>query len=209
MNAIRLVAWTVLVALSCGAWAFADRATEKGELRSVGNQKRIDAELVVSAGLEDVWHAWTTNEGAETFFSRNTNVELAIGGPYEMLFNADAPRGEQGSEGCKVLSYVPMEILSFSWGAPPKFTHARKHHTWVVVRFEDLGSNKTKVRLTHLGWDGMKTAHPAHADEWDQVYEYFSKAWPYVLDNLKKRFDEGPRWRYDEEYRGHNERTAR
>ena len=41
----------------------------------------------------------------------------------------------------------------------------------------------------------MKTAHPSHADEWDQVYEYFSKAWPYVLDNLKKRFDEGPRWR--------------
>ena len=40
----------------------------------------------------------------------------------------------------------------------------------------------------------MKRDHPDYAEQWDQVFDYFSEAWPFVLENLKKRFDEGPRW---------------
>lgn len=162
--------------------------------KSVGEKmQRIDAEIVVSASLDDVWHAWTTNEGIQTFFSPKSNVKLEIGGPYEMLFDSQAAKGKQGSEGCNILSYLPREMLSFSWSAPPQFEHAREHRTWVVVRFEELGE-RVRVRIAHLGWQEMKAAHGDYVDEWQQVFEYFSGAWPFVLDNLKKRFDEGPRW---------------
>ena len=53
----------------------------------------------------------------------------------------------------------------------------------VVVRFAAEGDG-TKVSLTQVGWgDG---------GEWDQAFDYFAKAWPRVLGNLKKRFDAGP-----------------
>jgi uncharacterized protein YndB with AHSA1/START domain len=149
---------------------------------------RIDVEAIVDGSLEDVWRCWTTNQGAQTFFAARSNIQLSIGGAYEILFNTDAPEGEQGSEGCKVLSFLPMEMLSFSWNAPPMFAHARAERTWVVVRLEAIASQQTRVKLSHLGWDEKAHADPEHADEWVQTREYFAKAWPHVLENLRKCF---------------------
>jgi uncharacterized protein YndB with AHSA1/START domain len=141
-------------------------------------------ETLVPATLEDVWHAWTTTEGTKTFFSPQTRVELAVGGPYEIHFNLDAPAGLQGSEGCLVLSYLPREMLSFSWNAPPEFGELRGQHTIVVLRFEEVEPGKVKVVLRHHGW--------GKGEGWDKLYDYFDKAWSYVLSNLKKRFVAGP-----------------
>lgn len=180
--------------LGCSGLVAGGKTMNESKGERVSGEPRIEVEIVVNASLEDVWHAWTTNEGVQTFFAKDTNIKLEIGGPFEMLFNAESPEGSKGSEGCLFLSYLPLEMLSFSWSAPPQFQHARPHRTWVVLRFEELESHKVLVKLTHLGWREMKAAHPNYSDEWDQVYDYFTKAWPYVLSNLQKRFDEGPRW---------------
>ena len=192
-NTILAVGAT-LVVLGCSGLVAKESSMSGSKEHAKSDRHRIEVETVVNASLEDVWQAWTTNEGTQSFFSKKTNVKLEIGGPFELFFDTAKPEGSQGSENCRFLSYIPMEMLSFSWNAPPKFEHARGRHTWVVIRFEQLGPRQVKVKLTHLGWDEMKSAHPNHADEWDQVYDYFAKAWPYVLENLKKRFDDGPRW---------------
>ncbi len=194
MRFAKLVYGMLLGGFLSGWLLMGERTMGAADAPSAEETQRIDLEIVVNASLNDVWRAWTTNEGVRSFFSQHTNVRLAIGGPFEMFFVSDAPEGQQGSEGCKILSYLPKEMLSFSWSAPPKFAHARRHFTWVVLRFEELSGNQVRVKLSHIGWREMKAAHPDHADEWDQVYEYFSAAWPRVLENLKKRFDEGPRW---------------
>jgi len=146
--------------------------------------KMLRKEIVVPATLPEAWNAWTTTEGTKTFFSPKTHVELAVGGPYEMHFDLDAPAGSQGSEGCVVLSYLPMEMLSFSWNAPPEFGELRGQHTVVVLRFEEVEPGKVKVVLWHHGW--------GKGEKWDKLYDYFDKAWSYVLSNLKKRFVAGP-----------------
>lgn len=154
----------------------------------------ITVSEVVNATPRDVFETLTTNEGCRTFFARETVVRLDIGGPYEMLFDASKPEGLRGSEGCVVLSYLPDRMLSFSWSAPPQFAHARTKRTWVVVLLEGLGRDRTRVNLTNLGYGRMRAMQPEHAAEWDQVQAYFSRAWPFVLGNLKRRFEEGPRW---------------
>lgn len=192
MNPVKTICGIVLgVGVAAG---LSDGDVTMQENPNPTQSQRIDVETIVNATLDDVWRAWTTNEGTQSFFAKKTNVSLAIGGPFEMHFAINAPKGQQGSEDCRFLSYLPQEMVSFSWSAPPQFPHARKHRTWVVVRFEAIGSDKVRVKLTHLGWAQMKAAHPDHADEWEKVYQYFTQAWPYVLDNLKKRFDDGPRW---------------
>jgi uncharacterized protein YndB with AHSA1/START domain len=102
-------------------------------------ERRIDRQIVVPALRDDVWRAWTTNEGAATFFAPRTNIELGLGGAYELQWSDDdeAPPGSQGSEGCTVLSYLPQEMLSFEWNAPPEFPTVRGTHTFVVVRMAD------------------------------------------------------------------------
>lgn len=186
MYAIETIAKALLLALMA-------RGVTGGVTKVIGqssvDRDRIDTEVVVKAGQDEVWDAWTTNEGVQSFFTSKTNVQLAIGGPFEMYFLDDAPKGKQGSEGCKFLSYLPKEMISFSWSAPPQFAHARKHFTWVVLRFDRIGDQQTRVRLTHLGWPEMRAAYPEHSAEWDEVYDYFAAAWPRVLTNLQARFD--------------------
>jgi uncharacterized protein YndB with AHSA1/START domain len=159
---------------------------EKKHFVSMKDQsgKILRKEISVPATLEQVWNAWTTTEGVKTFFSSEARVELAVGGPFEIYFLLDAPRGSRGSEDCQVLSYLPREMLSFSWNAPPEFGELRKKHTIVVLQFEEDGPGTVKVVLSQHGW--------GKGEEWDKLYDYFDKAWSYVLGNLKKRFVAGP-----------------
>jgi uncharacterized protein YndB with AHSA1/START domain len=147
-------------------------------------ERTIRKESLVPAPRGQVWQAWTTGEGARTFFAPRAKVNLAIGGPYEMLFDLDAPPGSRGSEGCKVLSYLPQEMLSFSWNAPPRFPELRRERTWVVVDFRPFGSEQSWVGLAHLGW--------GEGEAWDQVFDYFDQAWDVVLQRLVNRFTRGP-----------------
>ena len=148
--------------------------------------KMIEKSATVPAPASEVWKAWTTPEGVATFFAPKARLELRLGGPFEMLFAPDMPAGAQGSEGCKVLSFLPGRMLSFNWNAPPKFPAVRNggEHTFVVVEIQSLGERKTQVTLTHLGW--------REGPEWDQVYAYFNRAWEVVLARLARRFENGP-----------------
>lgn len=148
------------------------------------SNKILRRDVLVPASLEDVWKAWTTTEGLKTFFSPAAKVELVLGGPYEIYFDLEAPYGSRGSEGCRVLSYLPMEMLSFDWNAPPEFGELRRKHTVVVLQFNDAGPGKVRIVLSQLGW--------GKGEQWDKLYDYFYKAWSLVLGNLKKRFVAGP-----------------
>ncbi|MFC1572492.1 SRPBCC domain-containing protein [Candidatus Eisenbacteria bacterium] len=146
--------------------------------------RQIHKVELIEASLDDVWEAWTTDEGATTFFAPQANIDLKIGGSYEILFNPDAPEGERGAEGLKILSFLPHEMLSFEWNAPPQFPEIRKEKTWVVVQMDPVGEDKTLVGITHLGW--------CPGDDWEQVYQYFVRAWDIVLGRLEHRFASGP-----------------
>lgn len=141
-------------------------------------------EIVVDGSLPAVWDAWTTVEGVKTFFAPEAKVELFPGGAYEILFNLEEPEGSRGSEGCRVLLVIPHEMFAFDWNTPPEFGRLRDIHTQVVLRFEKVGEQKTKVIFSEYGWgDGS---------EWDELYSYFDRAWNYVLLSLKRRFESGP-----------------
>lgn len=143
--------------------------------------------VVVDATLDEVWNAWTTDKGVQSFLAPDTNIDLRIGGPFEIYFFRDPVDGQRGSEGCTILSYLPKEMLSFTWNAPPHFTHAREHHTWVVLRFDEV-EDGVRVRLAHYGWEEKKTQYPDHAEEWDVAREYFTAAWRSVLGKLQQHF---------------------
>ncbi|TVQ82785.1 MAG: hypothetical protein EA380_00330 [Phycisphaeraceae bacterium] len=136
-------------------------------------ERAIHARAIVPVAPEEAFRLWSSSEGIKEFLGVDSRIELKIGGPYELLFAPDAPEGTRGSEGCRILSYLPGRMLSFSWNAPPSFPEIREEHTHVVIEFESVAPGVTSVTLTHLGWrDG---------EDWDAVYEYFSLAWPGVM----------------------------
>ena len=142
------------------------------------SDKQIVTSIVVPAPLSSVWHGWSTGEGFGAFLGARATIELWRGGKFEVIFLEDAEPGQQGSEGCTVISFVPHEMISFTWNAPPDQPFVRNHDymTWVAVFFKEVEGG-TEVRLVHTGWP--------EGPAWQIAFDYFSKAWPWVLNAQK------------------------
>jgi uncharacterized protein YndB with AHSA1/START domain len=147
-------------------------------------ERSIDKEIVVAAGLDEVWAAWTSREGIVSFFAPDAQIEPRVGGAFHVYIDPLAKPGAKGADDMRFMALQPKQMISFDWNAPPHLAAARQQRTFVIVRFEPVDAGSTRVRLHHTGWgDG---------GEWDQTYAYFDRAWGGVLGNLKKRFESGP-----------------
>ncbi|MBD3235673.1 MAG: hypothetical protein GF330_03105 [Candidatus Eisenbacteria bacterium] len=146
--------------------------------------RALRKKILAPAPQSAVWRAWTTSAEAQTFFAPRARIDLRIGGRYEMLFLPDNPAGQRGAEGVRILSFLPEEMLSFEWNAPPQFPEIRTQKSWVVVQLAAVTEEDTQVRLTHLGW-GVRPV-------WEEVYAYFDRAWDIVLGRLQHRAAQGP-----------------
>ncbi len=172
------------IALACLAATAVYASAEPPTASAPAAAERIlRKHATIDAPLADVWHAWTTEEGITAFWGVESDIDLRIGGPYELYMGMKKPdaSGKRGSESCKILSYIPWEMLSFEWNFPPGVPSLRNSgaKTHVVLRFKSLGLSQTRVDFAQVGWkDG---------EDWDKGYAYFDKAWTWVFGRLKER----------------------
>ncbi len=153
--------------------------------KSKGRGRVVRGETVIEAGVDEVWKAWTTEEGIKTFFAPGCHVDLRVDGLYEIFFAPDAPEGERGADGMRLMAIEPGKMLSFTWNAPLHLPAIRGQRTHVVLWFDEAGPGRTRVTLAHDGW--------GEGREWDSACEYFEKAWlDVVLPRLEYRFKVGP-----------------
>lgn len=148
--------------------------------------RAIVKQVEVRAPRAEVWRVWTTSTGAQEFFAPRAHISLEPLGAYEIFFLPDTPPGSRGGDDLRVLSYLPMEMLSFEWNFPPSIPSLRGSgaRTWVVLRVEDGEEGATRVRLTHLGW--------REGEDWERGFAYFDRAWDVVLGRLRQCFETGP-----------------
>ena len=145
----------------------------------------IRHEVSVEAPIEDVWEAWTTEQGVHSFFAPASRIDLCVGGAYEILFDPAASPGERGAEGTQLLALQPPRMLAFTWNAPPHLVDVRPQFTHVQIWIQGETADKTLVTLIHTGW-GV-------GGQWDEAYAYFERAWgEVVLPRLARRFAQGP-----------------
>ena len=153
----------------------------------------IRIETMIPNPIEEIWQAWTTPAGIASFFAPACNVELKVGGLYEILFDLEAEPGLRGSEGMHILALQPPNLLSFTWNAPPELLEIRKQLTHVTVRLSEIKKGETLVTLTQDGWPPEDGWPPigggGDGGEWDKAYQYFIDAWrDVVFPRLRHRF---------------------
>lgn len=140
-------------------------------------------EAVFDGTPEEAFRAFSTSAGWKAAMGVESNIDLRVGGPYEIYFSMEPPPGERGSEGCRVLAYLPGRMLCFSWNAPPQFPNERAQRAWVVLTFTPSDGGKTAVRLEHTGFgDGGR---------WPEVRAYFDRAWGMVMEAFRSRAASG------------------
>jgi uncharacterized protein YndB with AHSA1/START domain len=142
-------------------------------LRTLVKEARIEAPQ------QRVYDAWATSEGWQKLFGEpaKAEIELAIGGRYEWLFD-----GTNGSNGCQILSYIPGRMLSFTWNSPPSIPQTRDRRTWVVVEVEPIDETACTLRITHMGF--------GEGEAWDKTYAYFDAAWGSVMGYMSTKLAE-------------------
>ncbi len=145
----------------------------------------IELDIDVNASVDEVWDAWTTEEGIKTFFAPQCSIELRPGGKYEMVFMLSAKPGERGSEGAVFLALEKPRMLSFTWNAPTELPDIRRQRTHVTLTLTKVDERVTKVKLVNDGYGS--------GGQWKKALEYFERAWgKIVLPRLRHRFDHGP-----------------
>jgi uncharacterized protein YndB with AHSA1/START domain len=144
-------------------------------------QPDIIVTRTINAPVADVWRAWTTPDGIESFFApKAARVVPEPGGAFELWFGLDYPEESRGSEGCLFHSVTPQQQLVFEWNAPPTLPTIRKLRTLVYLDFAPADGNRTTLTLRNFGY--------GEGDEWAKTKAYFEKAWPAVMASLEKRF---------------------
>ncbi|EKE05603.1 MAG: hypothetical protein ACD_19C00194G0002 [uncultured bacterium] len=169
-----------IVALNLGMIYCKKRRKPNMNLDLKITDQKIEKRTVVNKSIDEVWSMWTTYEGAKRLFGAENKIELTPMGAYEIYFDDSAVYGLKGSETCQVLSFLPAQMVSFTWNAPPKYEDIRNHQyrTWVVVQMKALSSEQTEVELIHLGWP--------QGERWQLVQAYFINAWDYVFKSMEK-----------------------
>ncbi len=166
-----------------GATVVADRPIAMAAPDGVLAPAEIHRSVEVAASPAQAFAEWTNGEQMTRWLGVPTEIELRIGGPYEVHFMADAPEGARGSERCCVLSFLPGRMVSFTWNAPPDQPQTRSLHTWVVLQFteSDIG---TRLDLHHTGWPAAgfdASGRPLDNSPWAETFTYFERAWGRML----------------------------
>lgn len=156
-------------------------------MRKISREPVLVFKKTIPASIEEVWEAWTTEQGVKTFFAPDCHIDLKPGGAYEMFFNPEGAPGERGGEGCQILAIEKPTLFSFTWNFPPEIPLLRNthQHTHVSLRISPILPKNTLVRIVQDGW-GV-------GEEWEKGLAYFSRAWgEIVLPRLYDRFTKGP-----------------
>jgi uncharacterized protein YndB with AHSA1/START domain len=147
---------------------------------------RLVHEGVVNAAPAQVWAAFTTREGLESWMTAHAAIDLKVGGSMKTQYDPKRTVSDSTAIQNTILSYEPMRMLSFKVSKAPAafpFPNAIKH-MWTVVYFESEGDTATRVREVSLGFGGD--------DEGKRMREFFDRGNAYTLQELQKHFASRP-----------------
>ena len=146
------------------------------------NQRTLEHQAVISAPVADVWKAFTTNEGAESWMVSHAHIDLRIGGDMRTSYNPASNLQDEHTIVNRILSYEPNRMLSLqNVQAPAGFANANVfQQTWSVIYFEPLGDMLTRVRVVGMGY--------GEGPEWDEIYKKFDAGNAFTLRKLQEKF---------------------
>ncbi len=145
----------------------------------------VVVESVVSAPVDTVWEAWTTNEGLRSWLAPHAEVDLRVNGLMRANYNAAGALGDLQTVEREILSFEPNRMISFRVVVVPEgFPFAKTiRRVWTVIYFEPLALERTRLRVVSLGFDT--------SEESQSVRAYLEQGNATVLQQLQNQLSAG------------------
>jgi uncharacterized protein YndB with AHSA1/START domain len=139
-------------------------------MRTNNKNKQLIFEMNLDSNVEQVYNAWSTEEGIKTFFAPDCEIEVKLYGKYHIHFFPDSEPGSRGAEDELLIAHEPNKMISFRWGFPPSLKDLRQNQkTIVLIRFEEVTQNKTGLIFIQSGW--------GESVEWQKVFSENDDNW--------------------------------
>ncbi len=139
-------------------------------------------EGIVNAPVEQVWAAFATSDGMQSWLAPHAEIDLRVGGLMRTNYDAQGRLGDPQTIENTILSFEPKRMLSMKVSkAPAGFPFPNAvHDMWTVIYFEPAGPDRTAVREVTLGF----TADP----ESQRMRAFFEQGNATTLAGLQRHF---------------------
>jgi uncharacterized protein YndB with AHSA1/START domain len=140
------------------------------------------SEALVDAPPAQVWDAFTTRAGMESWMVAHAEVDVRVGGKLRTHYRKEGVIGDEGTIENSILSLDPPHMLSTRIARTPKgfpFPNAWQS-VWSVIYFEPAGAGRTRVSIRMLGY--------TEDEESQKMREFFLRGNQYTLDQLVAKY---------------------
>jgi uncharacterized protein YndB with AHSA1/START domain len=149
--------------------------------RAAGGDRILNWTAEVDGPVAEVWKAFTTKEGIESWMVPVVEVDLRRGGSIRTNYNPKAKIGDPGTITHVILAYEPERMISSRFIAPENAPAAKvAEATWGVSFFEEIAPQRTRVTYRSCGW--------GHGPEWDTAERFFEQGNAWTFDRLRAKF---------------------
>jgi uncharacterized protein YndB with AHSA1/START domain len=142
----------------------------------------IVSEGIVNAPPVEVWKAWTTSEGLQSWLAPHADIDLRIGGLMRTNYSAAGKLDDAESIANRVLAFEPERMLTIQVAKTPEsfpFKNAVKS-MWTVLYFQPTTDGKTLVRVVGLGF--------STDEESQKMKAFFARGNAFTLEELQAHF---------------------
>ncbi len=109
----------------------------------------------INTPLENVWNAYTTKKGWESWAVPVAAIDFRIGGLIQTNYNKEAKIGDEGTIRLHIKNYVPKKMLTLQAELTenfPEFMKEDAQNLYNVIVFEKIEVSKTKVISYGIGY---------------------------------------------------------
>ena len=146
-----------------------------------GDAHRLVTEGVIDAPREEVWKAFTTKEGQESWNVAHAEIDCRVGGKMLTHYDAKGKIGDADTIENVILALDPGHMMTIKVGKPPEkfpFKQAIKK-VWTVLYFDEVGPKQTRVRVVGNGY--------GDDEESKKLRSFFDKGNSYTWQKLCRR----------------------
>ncbi len=109
----------------------------------------------VNANLDQVWDAYTTKKGWESWVAPVAEVDFKIGGLIQTNYDKNAKIGDKGTVRLHVINYVPNKMITLQAEVTENFPDILQRdakNLFNVIVFEETQTNTIKVTSYGIGY---------------------------------------------------------
>jgi uncharacterized protein YndB with AHSA1/START domain len=182
-----LFVFAVATLAATGAYAADPIVIKDQSFKDADGHRVLQITTVVNASLDDVWKAFTTDDGFKRWAVPVTHITLGNDGMMESSYELTSKIGDPDNIRNKIIAYLPQKLIVLQNAHVPEgapFDPVLIASIRTIITFEPVDATHTRVTEAQVGY--------GEGAGYDDMYKHFRDGNAYALHTLAQSFITGP-----------------